>query len=181
MSTPEQITRQLLSDSQGRVGARIVPRRGLGTSIVPRRLGAPATMVQDVNADRGQVLYGPTEYAVGDVTYLGFGAFAAPATPGLLTGVSTGILRPTRPFVPQKLFLPSTNFGLYLMQVNIEGTNILASANGIAVELFSEASYFPQMDWPTIDPSTGIEFVFSNPGAVALTFAPAFYGTDVRR
>jgi hypothetical protein len=178
--SPEQITKALLSDASGRVGARVIPRR-LGTSVVPRRLGAPATAVPIGQADVPHVEYTQTQYDIGDVTYLGFGFFNAPATPGLLTPVSTGILRPTRPFVPQKLFLPSTNFGLYLMAVNIEGTNILASSNGIAVELYSEASYFPQMDWPSIDPSTGIEFQFANPGNVALPFAPAFYGTDVRR
>lgn len=181
MSNPQAIMNQLLSESTGAVGVRVQPRRLAGVAIQPRRLGAAAQMVQQVQSEQGPVNYSPAEYQIGDVTYLGFGRFVATSTPGLLTNQTTGILRPTRPFVPQKLFCPSTQFGLYLMQVNIEGTNILASSNGIAIEMYSEASYFPQMDWPTIDPSTGIEFVFANPSAVALDFAPAFYGTDVRR
>lgn len=173
-----EIARQLLASADGRVGGPI-PRRGLGVSIVPRRLGARAERVEG-NAET-PIQYTGRDYNSGDVTYLGFGRFVIPSTPGLLTPVSTGIQRPTRPFVPQKLFAPSTQFGLYVLQVNIEGTNILASAAGIAIEMFSEASYFPQMEWPDIDPSTGIEFVVANPSAAALDFAPAFYGTDVRR
>jgi hypothetical protein len=181
MNAAERVTRELLGDAQGRVGVRVQPRRLSGVAIQPRRIGAPAQMVEGQFPDQQAVNYSPAQYTTGDVTYLGFGRFALPSTVGVLTPVTTGILRPSRPFVPQKLFCPSTQFGLYILQVLIEGTNLLASQNGIAIEMFSEASYFPQMEWPTIDPSTGIEFVVANPSAGALEFAPAFYGTDVRR
>lgn len=178
MPSASEIAQQLLSEADGQVGGPIA-RRGLGVSIVPRRLGARAVRV-DGPAEQ-PIEYTQRSYNSGDVTYLGFGRFVIPSTPGLLTPVQTGILRPTRPFMPQKFFAPSTQFGLYIMQVLIEGTNIMASNGGIAIELFSEASYFPQMEWPDIDPSTGIEFVVANPTGAALDFAPAFYGTDVRR
>lgn len=185
--TAAEYTDDLLAGISGRVGASAVPRRlgrararrRMGAAPVARRLGARAERVED--SPEEPILYTSRRYNSGDVTYCGFGFINVPATPGLLTPVTTGIVSPDRPFTPQKLFIPSTQFGLFLLRVNIEGDNIFASSQGLACEIFSEGSFFPQMDWPDIDPSTGIEFVFANPGNVALIGSPGFYGTDLRR
>lgn len=174
------IMREILGEGRGSVGARVLPRRIGVRPVAKRNLGARASRI-DADPAQDEIHYTQNEYDGGDVTYLGFGFFQVPATPGLLTPFNTNKLTPTRPFTPQKLFAPSTMFGLYILSVSIEGRNIFASDLGIAIELFSEASYFPQMDWPTIDPSTGISFSVANPGNIPLNFAPAFYGTDVYR
>lgn len=157
------------------------PRYLGATSVRPRRLGAPAQRVDMEQAAEMPVEYGPTEYTAGDVTQFGMGFFTIPATAGLLTPVQTPVIRPDRPFTPQKLGCPSTQFGLFLLEAKIEGTNILASSLGVAIEMYSEVSTFPQIEWPTIQPSTGISFIVANPSTTALLFAPTFYGTDVRR
>lgn len=123
------------------------------------------------------VQYSDPAYVAGDVTYLGFAATSvAAAAVGVTVTVST-----QRPFKPQKMGCPSTTIGLLINQVNISGTNLLSNSLGIPVELFSEVSTFPQINWPTLDTATGVDFVLSNPTGAALVFSGAFYGTQLRR
>jgi hypothetical protein len=122
------------------------------------------------------VQYSDPQYVAGDVTYLGFNATSVGAGDTETVTVST-----QRPFKPQKMGCPSTTIGLLITQVTISGTNILSNALGIPVELFSEVSTFPQINWPTLDTATGVDFTVRNPTAGDLTFSGAFYGTQLRR
>jgi hypothetical protein len=123
------------------------------------------------------VRYSDPSYVAGDVTYLGFGSTSIPAgSTGTTVAVST-----QRPFTPQKMGNPSTTIGLLVNQINISGTNLLSNQTGVPIELFSEVSTFPQINWPTLDTATGVEFVIANPTGGALAFTGAFYGTQLRR
>lgn len=143
--------------------------------IAPQYVGMPVEAVQGTT--QAPVQYSDPQYVAGDVTYLGFNAtsVAAGAT-GVTVTVST-----QRPFKPQKMGNPSTTIGLLINQVNISGTNLLSNSLGVPIELFSEVSTFPQINWPTLDTATGVDFVISNPTGGALIFSGAFYGTQLRR
>lgn len=146
-----------------------------GPNVNPFYVGAPA----EAEAASGQrpVQYSPPQYVAGDVTYLGFSSTTIPAgSVGTPVNVSTN-----RPFTPQKMGCPSTVLGLLITQINISGTNLLANALGLPVELLSEVSTFPQILWPTLDTATGVQFVVANPTGGDLVFSGAFYGTQVRR
>lgn len=154
----------------------VYPGQRVGSpSVAPYYVGAPA--VEAAPQASNVVNYSPPQYVAGDVTYLGFGSTTVPSgSVGTPVNVSTN-----RPFTPQKMGNPSTVLGLQITQINISGTNLLANALGIPVELFSEVSTFPQILWPTLDTATGVQFVVANPTAGDLVFTGAFYGTQVRR
>jgi hypothetical protein len=153
----------------------VYPGQRVGSpSVQPFYVGAPAVAT---DASGMQVNYSPPQYVAGDVTYLGFAATTiAAGSVGTPVNVSTN-----RPFTPQKMGNPSTTLGLLITQINISGTNLLANALGIPIELFSEVSTFPQILWPTLDTATGVQFVVANPTVGDLVFSGAFYGTQVRR
>lgn len=139
-------------------------------------VGVPAVAEAQAPANQ-QVQYSPPQYVAGDVTYLGFGSTTIPSgSIGTPVNVTT-----QRPFTPQKMGNPSTTIGLLITQINISGTNLLANSLGIAIELFSEVSTFPQILWPTLDTATGVQFVVANPTGGDLVYSGAFYGTQVRR
>jgi hypothetical protein len=139
------------------------------------QVGLPVQMASAPNPNG--VTFSEAAYVAGDVTYLGFGSTSIPAGS---TGTSVQIL-PLRPFTPQKMGNPSTNIGLLVSQVQISGTNIFSNNAGVAIELFSEVSTFPQIVWPTLDTATGVTFVLLNPTGAAIPFQGGFYGTQVRR
>jgi hypothetical protein len=147
-----------------------------GAMIEPRYIGAPAQAVPQAQFQQSPVPYAPTHYASADVSWFGFGITAVPAG-----GTATVVLRPKRPFKPQKLFLPSTIIGLLITSADIGGTNMFANDAGIPIELFSEVSTSPQLDWITVEPAVGIEFIIQNPTVGALNFSGSLYGTQVRR
>jgi hypothetical protein len=143
-----------------------------------QNIGAPVQYVQTGPQTLGRpVDVSPEAYVDGGLTYLGFGAtnIAAGAN-NIIVPITTD-----RPFTPQHLRCPSTNFGLLINQVQLEGTNLFANQAGVPIELFSEVSTAQQMPWPTLDTSTGISFVVSNPTGAAISFQGGFYGTQVRR
>lgn len=154
-------------------------RGGVGTpGISPYYpgVGIPVEPVQN-QGGAAPVQYSDPQYVAGDVTYLGFDATTIP-----LGSVGTTVAVTTqRPFKPQKMGNPSTTIGLLINQINISGTNLLSNSLGIPIELFSEVSTFPQINWPTLDTATGVQFVVSNPTGGDLTFSGAFYGTQLRR
>jgi hypothetical protein len=184
----DQIAQSLL---QGQVGAPyesvgnyvgdainvmpMYPGQRVGSpNVQPMYVGVPAVEAQHSAQD---VRYSPPVYVAGDVTYLGFSATTIPGgSVGTPVNVSTN-----RPFTPQKMGCPSTVLGLLITQINISGTNLLANALGLPIELLSEVSTFPQILWPTLDTATGVQFVVANPTGGDLTFSGAFYGTQVRR
>ena len=147
-------------------------------AVQPYYVGAPAA---EMAQPSGQVVnYSPPQYVAGDVTYLGFGTDTTNVVPAGSVGTPIPV-GTNRPFTPQKMGCPSTVLGLYITQVNISGTNLLANSLGIPIELFSEVSTFPQILWPTLDTATGVQFVVANPTGADLVFKGAFYGTQVRR
>jgi hypothetical protein len=123
-----------------------------------------------------EIAYHDMEYVAGDVTYFGLGITSI--GPGAVIDAS---LKPLRPIVPQKILIPSTTTGLLVQQVSIGGTNIFANTAGVPVELFSEVSTAPQIDFPTIDTAVGIDFLLFNPTGAAINFTGAIYGTAIRR
>lgn len=157
------------------MSVRVRPRVVGAVNVRPRYVGAPAQRVQSVNEEA--IEYEPEQYVAGNLTWMGLGQTVIPAgSPGTAIPI-----RPIRPITPQKLFCPSTVVGLLLLEANIGGVNLFAGSAGVPIELFSEVSTSPQIDWMTLDPAVGIEFVVGNPTAGALTFSGALYGTSVRR
>lgn len=178
------MAQQLLAQGGG-VGAAVsVQPQMIGAPLsVQPQMGYPNSIGAMVNYVQSQQMQGrpidvsPEAYVDGGLTYLGFGStlIAAGAT-NIQVAITTD-----RPFTPQHLRCPSTNFGLLINQVQLEGTNLFANQQGVPIELFSEVATAQQMPWPTLDTSTGIQFVVSNPTAAAIAFQGGFYGTQVRR
>lgn len=170
---------QLLSQ-QGGVGAALaVQPQMVGNPLIvqPQMVGAPVQYQQTTQGFARPVEVSDQAYVDGGLTYLGFGSTPiAPGAVNINVPIST-----QRPFTPQHLRCPSTVFGLLINGVLLEGTNLYANQAGVPIELFSEVATAQQMPWPTLDTSTGIIFVVSNPTAGALNFQGAFYGTQVRR
>jgi len=173
---------QAAGQMMGSVGATIHPRYpGVGASFAPRylgRVGAPVNAVDPAQLMAAQkpIDYSSTIYTAGDVSYFGLGVTAVPA------GATVNIqVNPQRPFEPQRLATPSTVIGLLILSANIAGTNMFSNRGGMPVELFSEVSTFPQIEWITIEPSTGIQLEVQNITLGALNFMGGFYGTQLRR
>lgn len=144
-------------------------------NIHPQYIGAP--IQQASSGATPPITYGETEYVSGDVTWFGFGN-----TSILANAVGQVVsIKPLRPITPQKIFCPSTNQGLLIGQASVGGTNIFANQAGVPIELFSEVSTAPQIRWPTIDTSVGIDFTLINGTAAAIPFTGAMYGTALRR
>ena len=161
-------------------GAEVQPRYIGSAEVQPRYVGASAVDTGALTGDT--VNYSGIQYRAGDISYFGMGSTTVPAAnpagPGQIT---TPPLVPNRPITPQRLGLPSNIQGLLINVASIGGINLFASSDGIPVEMFSEVSTFPQIMWPTIEPSTGIVWQVTNPTAAPLEFKPTFYGTQVRR
>jgi len=177
------MARQLLAQNGGVGAAVAVQPQMVGAPLMvqpqmayPNQIGAPVQYTEQRSFGR-PVDVSPEAYVDGGLTYLGFGS--TPIAAGAINfevPIST-----ERPFTPQHLRLPSTNFGLLINQVSLEGTNLYANSAGVPVELFSEVATAQQMPWPTLDTSTGITFVVSNPTGGIIPFQGGFYGTQVRR
>jgi hypothetical protein len=167
---------------QGSVGdPNIYPRYVGDPNIMPWQpgVGAPIQQVpvQD-GSPNGAIQYTDTQYVSGDVTWFGFGITSIAAN-GLNAQIVS--IKPLRPITPQKIFCPSTNQGLLVSSASVGGTNIFANLAGVPIELFSEVSTAPQIRWPTIDTSVGIDFGLINPTGAAIPFTGAMYGTALRR
>lgn len=154
----------------------VQPGTQVGAMVAPRYIGAPAEAVAQQALLQQAVPYAPTHYSSADVSWFGFGS-----TTVLAGATAPVVIRPKRPFKPQKLLLPSTVIGLLITKADIGGTNMFANDAGIPTELFSEVSTAPQLDWITVEPAVGIEFTIFNPTAGPLVFSGSLYGTQVRR
>jgi hypothetical protein len=167
---------EMLKRASGSVGDPSIHPQYIGDpSIHPQYIGAP--IQQAAQGSMGPITYSEPEYVSGDVTWFGFGITSITAN---TTGQVVSI-KPLRPITPQKIFAPSTNQGLLLGQASVGGTNIFANQAGVPIELFSEVSTAPQIRWPTIDTSVGIDFTLINPTGAAIPFTGAMYGTALRR
>jgi hypothetical protein len=166
----------LLANS-GSVGdPRVMPYYTGDPRVMPYYTGAPIQQVDQSGAQR-PVQYAPMDYVAGDVTWFGIGRTTI-ATGGARQTIDK---KPQRPMAPQSFRAPSTVQGLLLHEISIAGTNIFNASEGVPIEFFSEVSTAPQIVFPTIETSTGVQFVVSNPTAGDLTFSGAFFGAAVRR
>lgn len=168
----------LATSMLGSVGDPSINPRYVGDpSIHPWMPGVGAPISQTPPASSQPVTYSETEYVSGDVTWFGFGMTS------ILAGAVGQVvsIKPLRPITPQKIFCPSTNQGLLVGQASVGGTNIFANQAGVPIELFSEVSTAPQIRWPTIDTSVGIDFTLINQTGAAIPFTGAMYGTALRR
>lgn len=148
-----------------------------GATVQPRYIGAPVQSVSPATMEGATpIQYSPTIYVAGDVSYFGLGATTVGA--GLTVPIQ---VNPNRPFTPQKFFAASTVIGLLVLSVSIAGTNMFANDAGVPIEIFSEVSTSPQMEWMTIEPAVGILFQIRNPTIAPLVFSGALYGTQLRR
>lgn len=152
----------------------IQPRYVGDPNIQPRYVGAP---LQKVDQNGNPIQYSEQEFLAGNVTWFGLGATVIPANS---TGTVVDI-KPQRPITPQSFRIPSTTQGMLVGQVSIAGTNIFAGQAGTPQEFFSEVSTAPQLEFPTIDTSTGVQITMLNPTAADIRFTGGFYGTALRR
>ena len=163
------------------VGAtNVYPRYVGATSVQPMypgsgRVGVPAAF-DPAGAPQQGVSYSPQQYVAGDVTFFGIGRTTIPAGS---TGTTFNV-KPPRPMSPQMFICKSNVQNLLVVAISIAGTNILNGQTGVPIELFSEVSQAPQILYPSIDPSTGVDFTVANPTGGDLIFSGAFYGTQVR-
>jgi hypothetical protein len=151
----------------GRVGDVAVQPRYVGLPIQYDQGPAPATPVQ----------LSQQSYVSAEVTWFGLGSTAIAASS---VGQNVSV-KPLRPFTPQRQYHPSTIQDLLVIAASIGGTNIYSNMAGVPVELFSEVSTAPQISWPTVDTSVGIDFSVANLQAVIQPFRGALYGTAARR
>ena len=181
--TDQQMANMLLGGGGGVGDVDIAPNypgayrgAGVGLSVQPRYIGAPINRV-DANTplDRA-VNVSATQYVAADTTWFGLGSTTIPASDRV-----TIQLKPLRPFVPQRQYHPSTIQDLLIRSASIGGTNIYSNVAGVPVELFSEVSTSPQIEWPTLETSVGIDFEVENLVAIAQPFRGALYGTAARR
>jgi hypothetical protein len=161
------------------VGSTHVQPRYVGATQVspfyPGRVGVPAQF-DPAGAAQAGIQYSPQAYTAGDVTFFGIGRTTIPAGS---TGTTFNV-KPPRPCSPQMFICKSNVQNLLVLAISIAGTNILNGQTGVPIELFSEVSQAPQILYPSIDPSTGVDFTVSNPTGGDLVFSGAFYGTQVR-
>lgn len=151
----------------------IQPRYVGDPNIQARYVGAP---LQRTDALGNPIQYSDQEYLAGNVTWFGLGTAVIGA--GATVTVEK---KPQRPMTPQSFRMPSTTQGLLVSQISIAGTNIFAGQEGTPQEFFSEVSTAPQLEFPTIDTSTGVQITLINPTGAAIVFSGGFYGTALRR
>lgn len=171
----DSLARDLVVGRRGGVGINIAPYRVGGVQIRPRMVGAPVAMMQV--SEQPPIQVSPDQYLGGENTYMGLGRTIIPAG-SLGTTVPVSI---KRSITPQRILCPSNVQNLLIIAINIENTGIFANALGVPIELFSEVATNPQIDWPTLDPATGVEFIVANPTLGDLVFSGALYGPQVRK
>lgn len=155
----------------------IQPQQVAAPVIWPQHVGLPAA--QAAGPGGTVVQYSEQGYKAGGLTYCGFPR-------QLIAAGSTNVsvtIKVRRPFLPQLWLMPSTIYGLVINDFVIEGIGLFASpvSQGMPNELVSEVSNMPQIQWPTLDPSTNGEFTVSNPTADDLYFTGCFWGTNLLR
>jgi len=167
---------EALLRNSGSVGdPRVLPYYTGDPRVLPYYTGAPIAQVEQ--ASQRPVNYAPMDYMAGDVTWFGLGASVIPAGGARLTLE----FKPQRPMAPQSFRAVSTVQDLLIHEISIAGTNIFNGSLGTPIEFFSEVSTGPQIVFPTIETSTGISFVVSNPTAAPLLFKGGIFGAALRR
>jgi hypothetical protein len=177
-----ELAQDLIRSSGGIGSVSIAAQQpGVGTvSIYGQQPGVGALGARDVpNMGMKVVDYTGAAYNSGGLTYCGFGSTSVPAG-------STGFqvhIDVRRPFLPQLLYMPSTRFGLQIVDFVVEGNGLFANParQGVPNELVSEVSNIEQIQWITLNPDTGGDFFIDNPTGAAIIFSGAFWGTNVIR
>jgi hypothetical protein len=186
MPNYRNVARSLLAGNGGVGAVQILAQQpgGVGQPVMimpqqPGGVGLPAQMAQPGGQVQGDVSYLPAGYRSGGLTYCGFPRVVVPA--GAVGQTIQVNVR--RPFLPQLAYLPSTEFGLIIQDFDVEGTGLFANpANqGVPNETLSEVSNIEQIQWPTLDPSTGGAFLVSNPTIADIIFSGTFWGTNLIR
>jgi len=194
MATDYRRMAQKYLQSRGGVGGplQIIPQTGVPMNqrigipqIYPSQVGMPAAQQTPGNGDGVIVRYNNQAYKSGGLTY---SAFPVVTVPNGTTNLEINI-PVRRPFLPQLWYMPSTTFGLIINDFTVEGMGLFASPVattaggiiGVPNELVSEVSNMPQIQWPTIDPSTNGNFLVSNQSGADLIFSGAFWGTNLIR
>jgi hypothetical protein len=173
-----QLAERFLNSGMGGVGTvSIQPQQVGSVSIQPQQIGMPAAA-----ANGGQqriVSYNQASYNAGGLTLCQLPKVTIPDG----TTMMAIHLNVRRPFLPQSLYMPSTVYGLDINDFEVEGLGLFAGAKGTGVpnELLSEVSNLEQIQWPTINPDTGADFIVSNNSGGPLVFSGAFWGTNVLR
>lgn len=165
---------------QGVGAVSIIPQQvGQPVQIWPQQVGMPQAQMVQQSQQQPPVQYNQTGYRMGGLTLCGFPRVTVPA--GTLNASVQINVR--RPFLPQLLYMPSTFFGLQLVDFDVEGTGLFASVTTQSVpnELVSEVSNMPQIQWPTLEPATGGAFIVSNPTGADIIFSGCFWGTNLIR
>lgn len=178
MSDYQRMAQQLLA-SQGGLGSVAIAPGQIGSySIGPQQIGGPpAVMVQ--NLGQRPVDYTQAAYTQGGLTLCGFGSTTIPAgAQGFQVHIDV-----RRPFLPQSLWMPSTVLGLQIVDFIVEGQGLFANPGGQGTpnELVSEVSNMPQIQWMTLNPDTGGDFLIDNPTGGPLVFSGAFWGNNIIR
>lgn len=178
MSNLQALARDLLNQSSGGLGSvAIQPMQPGGYN--PRGQVGSLPVAQVSSLGQQVVDYTGAAYTAGGLTVSGFGDTVVPAnTRGFRVHIDV-----RRPFLPQSIWMPSTVVGLYLVDFQVEGVGLFANpgGQGIPCELVSEVSNMPQMQWITLNPDTGGEFVIDNPTLNPLVFSGGFWGTNIMR
>lgn len=179
MSNLQALARQLLNENQGGLGSVAIQAMQPGGYQNPR--GSVGSLQAQQVASFGQqvVDYTGAAYTAGGLTMAGFGDTVIPAnTRGNIVHIDV-----RRPFLPQSLWMPSTVVGLFLVDFQVEGVGLFANPGnqGVPCELVSEVSNMPQMQWITLNPDTGCNFVVDNPTNNPLVFSGCFWGTNIMR
>jgi len=157
----------------------IMPQQVGAVQVWPQQVGIPQAQMVPQGQQQPPVQYAQTGYKAGGLTLCGFPRVNVPAG---TTNASVQI-NVRRPFLPQLLYMPSTFFGLQLVDFDVEGTGLFASVTTQSVpnELVSEVSNMPQIQWPTLEPATGGAFIVSNPTGADIIFSGCFWGTNLIR
>lgn len=139
-------------------------------------VGLPAALLGVDPASKAIVNYSEKGYGAGGATYAGFPRTTVAA--GATVNINVSV---RRPFLPQLLGMPSTVFGLELVDALVQGVGLFAndSSGGVPNEMVSEVSNFPQIQWPTLDTNIPLTFVVRNPTGAPLVFSGTFWGTNL--
>lgn len=88
----------------------------------------------------------------------------------------TVVIRVEKPFRAGWLCVPFGVFGVDLVSIKVDGENILVEGKYPPIELFSVASTFPALVWPTFTPAGAVVILVSNRSKTPHRLSGAFFG-----
>ncbi len=85
-------------------------------------------------------------------------------------------VRVEKPFRTGWFCVPFGVFGVDLAAIKVDGVHLLVEGKYPPIELFSVASTFPALAWPTFTPEGVVELVVSNRSKTSHRVSGAFFG-----